>query len=67
MRKLSLGLLALLPLAASAALPTAVTDAFTAATTDAGLVWAALIGIAVVAVPFKLGIFGVKKAPGAVK
>lgn len=56
-----------LPLAAHAALPAAVTTAFTDAATDAGVVWAAMITIAVVGIGFKLGIFGLKKAPSAVK
>lgn len=66
MRKL-LPLLAVLPFAAQAALPTDVTTAFTTATTDAGTVWAAMIAVALVGVGFKLGIIGLKKAPGMVK
>jgi hypothetical protein len=62
-----LGLLAVLPFAANAALPADVTTAFTTATTDSGVVWAAMVAIALVGVGFKLGIIGLKKAPGMVK
>lgn len=58
---------AVLAAPAFAALPSDVTDALTAAATDAGLLWVALIGVAVVGVGYKLGIIGLKKAPGMVK
>lgn len=66
MRKV-LALVALSPSLAFAALPTDVTTAFTTATTDAGTVWAAMIAVALVGIGFKLGIIGLKKAPGMVK
>lgn len=67
MRKIALASLAALPFAANAALPTEVTAAFTAAAVDAGVVWLAMVVVAVVGVGFKLGIIGLKKAPGMVK
>jgi small basic protein len=68
MRKHALTLAVLaLPIAAHAALPAAVTTAFTDAASDSGLVWSAMIAVAVVGVGFKLGIIGLKKAPSAAK
>lgn len=67
MRKYAALALATLPFAANAALPADVTTAFTSAATDSGLVWAAMVVIALVGVGYKLGIIGLKKAPGMVK
>lgn len=55
------------PLLANAALPADVDTALDAAAVDAALVWAAMVAIAVVGVGFKLGIIGLKKAPGMVR
>jgi len=66
-KRIGVALAAVVPFAANAALPADVTTAFTTATTDAGLVWAAMVALALVGVGYKLGIIGLKKAPGQVK
>jgi len=53
--------------AAQAAIPADVTTALADAVVDAGIIWLALLGIAIVGVGYKFGIFGAKKAPSMVK
>jgi hypothetical protein len=62
-----LALFAVAPIAAQAAIPAAVTTALTDAAVDAAALWALLIAAALVGVGFKLGIFGLKKAPSVIK
>jgi len=53
--------------AAFAALPADVSTALGTAATDAGTLWGLLIAVALVGVGFKLGVIGIKKAPGMVR